>query len=185
MPSNADYEVVEPTKFFTCLNEWIDNGTGKNFKDDIKFEDTTKTVIKGWKQSIVPIEIENIATDGPQYLDDLRRIMDTGFDDTYAYSGQILDFEQYVVLIRELVLTIGLAGIAVFLVVTFITFSLPVTALVMLAIILVDVFLLSLIYYWDLTLNNIIIIQLVIGLGLAVDYSAHIAHTYLITPVPK
>ena len=64
---------------------------------------------------------------------------------------------------------------------TFITFSLPVTALVMLAIILVDVFLLALIHYWDLTLNNIIIIQLVIGLGLAVDYSAHIAHTYLIT----
>jgi len=69
--------------------------------------------------------------------------------------------------------------------VTFITFSLPVTALVMLAIILVDVFLLALIHYWDLTLNNIIIIQLVIGLGLAVDYSAHIAHTYLITLVPK
>jgi len=104
---------------------------------------------------------------------------------THMLTQDKFYFEQYVVLIRELVLTIGLAGIAVFLVVTFITFSLPVTALVMLAIILVDVFLLSLIYYWDLTLNNIIIIQLVIGLGLAVDYSAHIAHTYLITPVPK
>lgn len=48
---------------------------------------------------------------------------------------------------------------------------------------LVDVFLLGLIHYWDLTMNNIIVLQLVIGLGLAVDYSAHIAHTYLtITP---
>ena len=44
---------------------------------------------------------------------------------------------------------------------------------------LVDVFLLGLIHYWDLTMNNIIVLQLVIGLGLAVDYSAHIAHTYL------
>jgi len=44
LPKDDDYEVVEPTKFFTCLNEWIENGTGKNFVDDIKFEDpTTRT----------------------------------------------------------------------------------------------------------------------------------------------
>ena len=75
--------------------------------------------------------------------------------------------------------------LAVALVVSFITGSLPVTSLVMLAVILVDLFLLALIHYWDLTLNNIIIVQLVIGLGVSVDYSAHIAHTYLITDAPS
>jgi len=115
----------------------------------------------------------------------LRDILDSGFDDTYAYSGQILDYEQFVVLMRELILTIGMSFLAVALVVSFITGSLPVTGLVMLAVILVDLFLLALIHYWDLTLNNIIIVQLVIGLGVSVDYSAHIAHTYLITQAPE
>jgi len=34
-------------------------------------------------------------------------------------------------------------------------------------------------------MNNIIVVNLVIGLGLAVDYAAHIAHTYLIVETPK
>ena len=66
-----------------------------------------------------------------------------------------------------------------------ITGSLPITLLVVLAVILVDLFLLGLIHFWDLTMNNIIVVNLVIGLGLAVDYAAHIAHTYLTVKVPK
>lgn len=112
-------------------------------------------------------------------------MLDKGFDDTYAYSATILDYEQYVVLIKELVLTIGLSFLAVTIVVSTITGSMPVTCLVMLSIVLVDLFLLSLIHFWDLTLNNIIVVQLVVGLGLSVDYAAHIAHTYLIVQVPK
>ena len=69
--------------------------------------------------------------------------------------------------------------------VLFVTGSIPITIMVVLAVVLVDLFLLGLIYYWDLTMNNIIVLQLVIGLGLAVDYSAHIAHTYIIVEPPK
>lgn len=129
--------------------------------------------------------IEDISSDGPKYLDYLSDLLDKGFDDTYAYNATILDYEQYVVLIKELILTIGLSFLAVTLVVSTITGSMPVTCLVMLSIVLVDLFLLSLIHFWDLTLNNIIVVQLVIGLGLSVDYAAHIAHTYLIVQVPK
>ena len=74
---------------------------------------------------------------------------------------------------------------AVFFVVLFITGSAPVTLLVLFAVIMVDVWLLGLIHFWDLTMNNIIVVQLVIGLGLAVDYSAHIAHTFLTIAPPK
>lgn len=78
----------------------------------------------------------------------------------------------------------GLSLCAVFLVVIFVTGSLPVTGLVTLAVVLVDVFLLGLVSFWDLTMNSIVTVILVIGLGLAVDYSAHIAHTYLIAEAP-
>ena len=97
----------------------------------------------------------------------------------------MLDYEQYVVFLKETLLSICLSICAVFLVVLFITGSFPVTILVVLAVALVDIYLMALIYYWDLTLNNIIVVQLVIGLGLSVDYSAHIAHTYLIVVAPS
>ena len=110
---------------------------------------------------------------------------DYGVGDTYAYSDQMLNFEQYVVFVSETILSISLSICAVFFVVLFITGSLPITILVVCAVALVDLFLLGLIHFWDLTMNNIILIQLVIGLGLAVDYSAHIAHTYLVVKPHK
>lgn len=97
----------------------------------------------------------------------------------------MLEFEGYVVFVKETTLSVGLAVVAVFLVVLFITGSFPITILVVLAVLLVDLYLLGLVYLWDLTMNNIVVVQLVIGLGLAVDYSAHIAHTYLTVVPPK
>ena len=92
----------------------------------------------------------------------------------------MLDYEQYVVFVRDVALSIGLSIMAVFFVVLFVTGSVPVTLVVVFSICLVDIFLLALIHYWDLTMNNIIVVNLVIGLGLSVDYAAHIAHTYLV-----
>lgn len=53
------------------------------------------------------------------------------------------------------------------------------------SILLVDFFLYALLFYWGLTFNNIIVINIVVALGLSVDYSAHIAHTYLVTKPPR
>ena len=49
---------------------------------------------------------------------------------------------------------------------------------------LVDLFIVALAHYWSLTFNSIVVVQVVIAIGLAVDYSAHIAHTYLTVEPP-
>ena len=129
-----------------------------------------------------------MAEAGPQYLKDIRALEDKyGIDgaEIYSYSSEMLSYEQYVVFVKETSLSVGLSITAVFFVVLFITGSFSVTCLVLLAVVLVDFFLLALIYYWDLTMNNIVVVNLVIGLGLSVDYSAHIAHTYLHVEAPK
>ena len=91
----------------------------------------------------------------------------------------MLNYEQYVVLIPQTFTSVGLSLVAVLITVMFVTGSLPVTLLVIFSVVLVDVFLLALVHYWGLTMNSIVTVFLVIGLGLSVDYSAHIAHTYL------
>ena len=52
----------------------------------------------------------------------------------------------------------GLSIMAVFCVVLFVTGSLSVTVLVVLSIVMVDLLLLALIFYWDLTMNNIVVV---------------------------
>ena len=73
---------------------------------------------------------------------------------------------------------------AVIVVVFFITVNLTVTALVVFAVLMVDFYLVATMYYWDLTLNAFTGIQMVFALGLAVDYSSHIAHNFLLVEPP-
>lgn len=120
------------------------------------------------------------------YLEDTRRIeSDYGLEGTFSYSQDMLDYELYVVFKDETILSVGLSIMAVFFVVLFVTGSLPVTGLVCLAVLLVDYFLVALIHYWDLTFNSVVVVNIVIAIGLAVDYSAHISHTYLIIEPPS
>lgn len=78
----------------------------------------------------------------------------------------------------------GLSIFAVIIVIIFITASLPITIMVTISVLLVDYFIVALVHYWNLTFNSIVVVQVVIAIGLAVDYSAHIAHTYLIVEIP-
>lgn len=73
---------------------------------------------------------------------------------------------------------------AVCVVILFITTSLTATLLVAICVALVDLYLLALLYFWGLTFNTIVVLQVVIALGLAVDYSVHIAHNYLVVVPP-
>merc|ERR1719387_862359 len=52
----------------------------------------------------------------------------------------------------------------------------------MLCVILVDIDILGLMNLWDLTIDSVAIINLVLAIGLAVDYSAHVAHAFCQTP---
>ena len=119
------------------------------------------------------------------YLTDLRFIeRSMGMNDTFSYGRNHVDFEIYSELIPETLSTLGFALLTVFLVVIFITMNLQVTMLVIISVILVDFFVLAFAFYCGLTLNNFLSINLSFALGIAVDYSAHIAHTYLLVKPP-
>jgi Niemann-Pick C1 protein len=65
------------------------------------------------------------------------------------------------------------------------TANLTISLLVLLCVGLVDLFLLSLLTFWEITLNSVTIVNCVIAIGLAVDYSAHIGHAYLTIDPPE
>ena len=71
------------------------------------------------------------------------------------------------------------------LIVLVITSDVPVTLLVALSVFMTDLFLFGLIYFWGLTMNFLVSIQVVLAVGISVDYSAHIAYAYLTTQVPS
>ena len=71
----------------------------------------------------------------------------------------------------ETLMTIGFALTTVICVVLFITVNLQVTVLVVLCVVLVDFFIMAFAYYWGLTMNNILGVNMSFALGISVDYS--------------
>ena len=92
-----------------------------------------------------------------------------------------MDIEQYTVFEKELIESMGLSIVAIVLVVLFITANIQVTVLVVIAVLLVDFLLLAMLHFWSLTLNFLITLNMIFAIGLAVDFSAHIAHKYLVS----
>ena len=75
--------------------------------------------------------------------------------------------------------------VAVLIVILLLTANIQVTVFVLICVALVDFFLLALLGVWNVTLNNVTGINLVIAIGLAVDYSSHIGHAYLAIDPPE
>ena len=140
----------------------------------------------GFKSWIGVKRIENASTQGVHYLEDIRRIESVeGLHDTYSYSGRQLDFEMYLYFTEETAICLMLSIVAVLAVVLIITSDITVTLLVAMCVVVTDLFLGGLIYYWGLTLNQIVVLNVVLAIGTSVDYSTHIAYAYLLIEVPN
>ena len=86
---------------------------------------------------------------------------------------------------EEFVLPLELSFIAVVTIILIITADLTATLLVAICILMTDLFLVGLVFYWGLSFNCIVVLQIILGIGTSVDYSAHIAYAYLIQGAPE
>lgn len=120
-----------------------------------------------------------------QVLADMGRLCDDyGIDSCFSYSQKFFDYESYVVFGDEALKSVLIALAGVFIIMIIVTANLRITLFVLLCVALVDLFLLSLLYLWDLTFNSVSVTNITIAIGLAVDYSAHIAHGYMHSDTP-
>lgn len=105
-----------------------------------------------------------------------------GEEATYPYSYAYVFYEQYAIIVREAMTNLSLAAAATFLLVLLTVSDVRAALYVLLCVVMVDVDILGLMWLWGLTIDSVTIINLVLAIGLVVDYSAHIAHAFVITP---
>lgn len=107
-----------------------------------------------------------------------------GLQGTFSWSYSYKQFEIYSVLGKEILSMLTYALLTVIVVVLFITFDLRITIFVIFVVLLVIVYMAAVCHFWGLTLNTIFAINLTFALGIAVDFSVHIAHKYLTVNPP-
>ena len=90
-------------------------------------------------------------------------------------------FEQYVIISRETMRNLMIAAITVFVVTSLFLIDCTVAILVLFNFAALICELFGLMVIWNVSLNAVSMINLVMAIGFAVDYSAHIAHAFVMS----
>ncbi len=115
----------------------------------------------------------------------MRKLEQTwGVAQTYCYSTELLDFEIYVVLVEETYRSFIYALSAVFLVTFIMTGSFTAAALVLISVLVVNLFLFVMVPFFNLTINQVVIVQLLASVALSALFSLFLILTYMMEEPP-
>lgn len=99
----------------------------------------------------------------------------------FPISRSFIFFEQYAIISRETSRNLLIAALAVFIITSPFLVDCTVTFLVVFNFAALICELFGLMVIWNVTLNAVSMINLVMAIGFAVDYSAHVAHAYVVS----
>ena len=99
----------------------------------------------------------------------------------FPITRSFMFFEQYAIISRDTTRNLIIAALAVLVVTGPFLVDCTVTVLVVFNFAALICELFGLMVIWDVSLNSVSMINLVMAIGFAVDYSAHIAHAYVVS----
>eukprot|EP00892_Ulva_mutabilis_P011135 jgi/Ulvmu1/8394/UM042_0101.1 len=170
--------------FYTDLAAFLATPVGSRYTGNIVFvePDTPASGISTARSSFTLRYLDD-TTDQVNALKSMRNTEDdipppldvNGF----VHSGAFLDFEQYKTIGREALMNIGLGFLMIAVVVIFLIANPLASLLTFISVASAILELVGFMYFRGTYIDSVTVIFLVISLGLAVDYSVHVAHGYL------
>ncbi|CAM9710197.1 unnamed protein product, partial [Ectocarpus sp. 4 AP-2014] len=177
--TSGEHAVYEDrATFYTALSAFTEDGANARFLEDVIFNDDGTIKISRSDMFLVGL------TDTEKNVDALRgtrEVVDQSALDPapFAYSEVFVSSEQFVVIYGELMSSFGLALAAVFALSLLVLGKVAVVVLVCVTLAIVDAELLGFVYHYGLDVNSITVIQLIMAVGLVVDYMVHLVHYFL------
>ena len=102
--------------------------------------------------------------------------------EVFPYSVFYVFYEQYLTMWADTVKSLGISLAAIF-VVTFLLMGLDFfsSVVVIITIIMILINLLGLMYWWHITLNAVSLVNLVMAIGIAVEFCSHLVHSFSVS----
>eukprot|EP00931_Biecheleriopsis_adriatica_P092828 TRINITY_DN665_c0_g2_i1.p1 TRINITY_DN665_c0_g2~~TRINITY_DN665_c0_g2_i1.p1 ORF type:complete len:1054 (+),score=221.71 TRINITY_DN665_c0_g2_i1:66-3227(+) len=186
---------ADKTSFYSALHEWYRGMPGSRYRGSLLWKDKECNVdsnqegvpagcsaTEGVKASRMNAELTLAATDKGQdrynTMTTLRADIDKRYKDAFPYSFDFLYWEEVGIIDKELVQNLMICG-AVIAVLVFALVPAPrISIWVVICICLSIVDVLGFMHFWGVTISGVSTIYILICVGLAVDYAAHIAHMF-------
>uniref|UniRef100_A0A7S1FIA0 SSD domain-containing protein n=1 Tax=Noctiluca scintillans TaxID=2966 RepID=A0A7S1FIA0_NOCSC len=184
--------VTDQYEYYAGLKTWLDDD-GREFLGDVKWwTDDPQTGIMAARLSATAVSM--LYHDGDEWTTDTNKANEAYDEITsevkswsdmpsgraWAVSGRnFLDWYEFGVIKRELFQSLGLCLLAIF-IITLTMIAHPVTSLcVFLSITFTIVDIVGIMRMAGYKIDSVLTVWLVIAVGLAVDYSAHIGHSFM------
>ena len=190
---DADGLSTVATEYYTGLKAWL-SGAGGRYRSDVVWvneADPTQGVLAS-KFTVELMAMNRVvggrliidASRSIEVMDDLREACESWTDlpggKVMPYTYNFLTWETFRIVKKEMFVSVGLCLVAVFLI-TLVLLAHPVTAgLVSLSVVMTIVDILGCMNMWGLAIDNVSVINVVIAVGLCVDYAAHIGHSFML-----
>ncbi|XP_012239099.1 NPC intracellular cholesterol transporter 1 isoform X3 [Bombus impatiens] len=112
----------------------------------------------------------------------LKSIGDSSTVEVFPYSIFYVFYEQYLTMWPDTLYSIGISLIAIF-VVTFLLMGLDIfsSVIVVITIMMIVVNIGGLMYWWHITLNAVSLVNLVMAVGIAVEFCSHLVHSFSVS----
>eukprot|EP00752_Nemacystus_decipiens_P002680 g2506.t1 len=177
---NGEYTVfAEEAEFQSTLTAFLASPSGLRYSTSVVVQEDG-TVRAAAVQAEYSGDINGEADKQVDAMVDMRKLLDGWEFEAFPWSEAYNQWETFRVIYQELYQGLGLCLAAVF-ILTLILIAHPVSAalvFLMVAFTIVDV--LGIMYFWGLAIDTVAVVMLILAVGLAVDYSAHIAHSFMI-----
>ncbi|XP_063850802.1 protein patched homolog 1-like isoform X1 [Scylla paramamosain] len=180
---NIEGMAVNASFFGEILTGFLFSGEGGRFQQYFKFENDTifpePHVLAsklGYQHTILNTSSQRIAA-----MDQMKSFVDSANFSGFAapIAAEYSNWETDKIIAEELIRNLALAMAAVFVMTLLLLASLISSIYVLLCVVLTLVDVMALMTWWGLTIDTVSCINLVLCIGLCVDYSVHIALHFL------
>jgi len=194
----ADYSKFKnKDTFYKELHNWYDGGGGARYRSSLQWNDKdcnkgdlylkvdgtcdpTKGVMAmkmGMTLTLAATDKGNIRYETMTYL--RKNVTEILGDKAFPYSFQFLYWEETGVIGKELVSNLISCGAVIIIMIMAMIPHPRIAPFVIFGIVYSVVVLVGFMHWWDITVSGVSTIYILISVGLAVDYSAHIAHMFV------
>lgn len=196
-PTGEDFSKYLPffLEDFPCIN--CSKGGKAAYSDAVNFTDSTKTKVgatyfmtyhtinRNSSDYITAIErARNISANITTMLKESANITDENFE-VFPYSVFYVFYEQYLTMYRNAIINLSICTGAIFLI-TFLLLGCDlVSALICTGtIIIITVDLMGVMYLWGIELNAVSVVNLVMSVGISVEFCSHITRAFAMSVKP-
>jgi Niemann-Pick C1 protein len=164
--------------FYQALGQFLSSSHGMRFVNDVVWA-PGKTAVVSSRVGTYHSNLADSITQTEALVQIQEAVESSSLSEKpLAFSYPYIFFEQYRIIYPELLKTFALGLVAIIVICSVILVNPIETVMTCTVVIIVDLDLLASIYFWGMEINSITAINLVMAIGLVVDFSAHVVHSF-------